>query len=290
VLLRSTGVDYTSANLPTGPAPLRLQLNFDGSAHLLPGKGRGKGGGGALLVDLATDRLVWYGCKHLPNCTVNEGEYCGLEIGLRAAKKLAPHHLCVKGDSMLVIGQLNGDLRTEAEHLQSANATCKMLFHSIASATTTHVYREKNTAADALANAAADGQNVDSWIDGEPPPLCDAVPRSHRSDTPDKATALLGICPHSTKALISKPIDWFQILRTSSLRHLFDTRNEAIKAGHQTSALSIRRRVTRDFIQQIMLRLAAGKKCGTLCLDTLLPPGTDQSNVSASSFNDIATW
>ena len=87
-------------------------------------------------------------------------------------------------------------------------------------------------------------------------------------------------------------MDWFQILRLSTLRHLNDTRNEARMDDHHSDAKVVRGRIARDLIRRVQLRWVAGGKMGQLRVQTLLREGvqTSPETVHARDFTDITEW
>ena len=85
-------------------------------------------------------------------------------------------------------------------------------------------------------------------------------------------------------------MDWFQIIRLSILRHLYDTQQEAWSAEHQVSSKSIRERVARDFTKMIQLRWAADISCGNLRSEVVLRPGINQKLATAADFLKISEW
>jgi ribonuclease HI len=99
---------------------------------------------------------MWEGSKYLGEASNNRAEYEGLILGLEAAHKKSVEELAVYGDSELVTRQMRGEYQVKANHLrplwQQARDLCKRFkrveFH--------HVGRERNAAADALANEAMD--------------------------------------------------------------------------------------------------------------------------------------
>ena len=94
----------------------------------------------------------------------------------------------------------------------------------------------------------------------------------------------------STASLNEKPVSWFQVLRLSALRRIYESRVSALDHGLDEDAACIKHRISRDFVQRVQLRLAAGKRCGTLKLRSILPAGLNFKKVSASDFYDIAAW
>ena len=244
-----------------------------------------------MLRNAATGRVIWWGCEHLPNATNNEAEYNGLEIGLRAAVLLGAHHVDVRGDSQLILTQIAGSAKVNATTLRPSYNKCRALLSQIVSSTLTHRFREANKCADRIANFAADGWTVQRWTNGVPRQLPRGIPPSqHRADVPDLATALLGIPPHSVEATVCEPVDWFQLVRLSVLRHIYDARNAAIRNNLCVGASEIKRDVARDFIRVVQLRLAAEIPCGALRVDSVLRNDVDRKNASVADFYDIEAW
>ena len=115
---------------PSAPAPLRespcdasatpplnegsYTLYFDGACRGNPGPS----GAGALIRRDADDRVIFELAEYLgDDKTNNEAEYLALLRGLSKAADLGICHLDVKGDSSLVVNQVNGAWKVKKEHL-----------------------------------------------------------------------------------------------------------------------------------------------------------------------------
>ena len=154
---------------PSAPAPLRespcdasatpplnegsYTLYFDGACRGNPGPS----GAGALIRRDADDRVIFELAEYLgDDKTNNEAEYLALLRGLSKAADLGICHLDVKGDSSLVVNQVNGAWKVKKEHLVPLWRTARDIidanFPSFFRAS--HVDRERNAEADALANTA----------------------------------------------------------------------------------------------------------------------------------------
>ena len=240
------------------------------------------------MGDLRTGRLVWQATEHMPNTTNNEAEWRGLLLGLRAAVQLGAYHVSVGGDSKLILEQLLGESRVEEKRLTRDFVECRMLLSRLATMKANHYRRGKNKAADALANIAADGVTDAYWADGKP--VCADTQRRHRSDIPDIGTCLLGVERHARKAVNEKPVSWFQVIRLSALRRIYESRTSARVHSLDEDAVCIKRRISRDFLQRVQLRLAAKKPCGSLKLRSILPIGLNPRTISSNDFFDIAAW
>jgi len=136
------------------------ELYFDGCSKGNPGPS----GTGAVLYRNREE--IWVDCQYIGDKrTNNEAEYCALIMGLEQAIKQNIQFLSVYGDSLLVINQVNGVYKVK-------NAKMIPLFKKVISLKTkfefvefTHVYRDKNTRADELANIALTIVNLDNDTD-----------------------------------------------------------------------------------------------------------------------------
>jgi ribonuclease HI len=146
------GANVVGANV-VGANVVVHTLFFDGCSKGNPGKA----GAGAVLFK--NQEEIWskahfVGMKE----TNNSAEYMGLIIGLEEAVKQRLSPLLVKGDSLLVIKQMQGVYKVNAPHLiplhQRASALVKQLGSSVEFQ---HVYRALNKRADALSNEALMG-------------------------------------------------------------------------------------------------------------------------------------
>lgn len=143
-------------------------LRTDGGARGNPGPG----GAGFVLED-ETGSVVRSGGRYLGCVTNNNAEYEALIWGLRTAIDHGVTNLRVCADSELVVRQINGQYRVKNEGLKPLFAQAKALLSRFASVEVTHVRREANAAADALANEAMDtratcGDGVDHTDGGQP--------------------------------------------------------------------------------------------------------------------------
>jgi ribonuclease HI len=128
-------------------------VNTDGGARGNPGPG----GAGMILRD-AAGNMVARGGAYLGLVTNNVAEYEALLWGMRAAHALGARRLTVRADSELVIRQLNGEYRVKNEGLKPLFVQAQALRRTFESVVFTHVRREDNAEADALANEAMDGR------------------------------------------------------------------------------------------------------------------------------------
>jgi ribonuclease H / adenosylcobalamin/alpha-ribazole phosphatase len=90
--------------------------------------------------------------------TNNEAEYHALIEGLKAVSEWKPDRLEVYLDSKLVVEQVKGHYRVKEPRLQPLHREAKELLLGFGEVSISHVERERNKGADALANMAIDAQ------------------------------------------------------------------------------------------------------------------------------------
>ena len=128
-----------------------LRLYTDGAARGNPGPA----GLGAVIEDDQGLRLRGL-CRYIGVATNNKAEYLALIEGLRAVEEWKPDRLEVFLDSKLVVEQVNGRWKIKHAELQPLARQVQALLRGFAAVSVTHVPREKNKGADALANKAID--------------------------------------------------------------------------------------------------------------------------------------
>ena len=140
-------------------APARVIINCDGAARGNPGPA----GAGAIVVDESGVVLAEV-AEGLGETTNNVAEYTAVIRGLEEAKRLGAHEVLLRSDSQLLINQLTGRYRVKAPHLQPLHKRVRDLMRAFARVDLEHVPRERNAAADSLANLG-----VDRWLaEGRP--------------------------------------------------------------------------------------------------------------------------
>jgi ribonuclease HI len=136
-----------------GPRLKTLRVFTDGAARGNPGPA----GLGVVIEDEHGMRLRglhrWLGVA-----TNNEAEYHALIEGLKAVAEWKPDRLEVYLDSKLVVEQVNGRWKVKEARLQALQTKAKELLAGFPEVEIKHVERERNKAADALANQAIDAQ------------------------------------------------------------------------------------------------------------------------------------
>ncbi|ABO97497.1 predicted protein, partial [Ostreococcus lucimarinus CCE9901] len=126
---------------------------FDGASRGNPGEA----GAGALLRRKRDDRIVEELLEYLGNeRTVNEAEYAALCLGLRKAVELGITKIEVRGDSKLIVNQVEGSFKLKSANLKSMHAEACELKEKFTEFKISHVKREFNKHADHLANMAVD--------------------------------------------------------------------------------------------------------------------------------------
>lgn len=129
-------------------------LHFDGGSRGNPGPG------GCGWVIKKGDVEIYAGSAPLGECTNNYAEYKALEHGLKTAIDKGYNRLSVYGDSILVINQVMGVWECNAPKLVPILKAVNKLKSKFEKIEFTHVMRNDNKRADALANEAMDIQNI----------------------------------------------------------------------------------------------------------------------------------
>ena len=126
---------------------------FDGGSRGNPGPA----GCGYVIYD-HDNNIVCEDSRYLGVQTNNYAEYMGLVEGLKKAIELNIQDLIIKGDSLLVIKQLNGSYNVKSENLKPLYENAHSLTKNIKRIQYIHINREMNVAADKLANIAMDNK------------------------------------------------------------------------------------------------------------------------------------
>jgi len=126
-------------------------LMFDGGSRGNPGHA----GCGYVIYD-SSYRIVYEGSQSLGIQTNNYAEYMGFILGVKKASEHKITNLVVKGDSLLVINQLNGTYAVKSDNLKPLYNEAKNILQQFDNIQYIHVKRNNNCAADELANRAMD--------------------------------------------------------------------------------------------------------------------------------------
>jgi ribonuclease HI len=142
--------DSSSAPAPKHATPA-YSANIDGGSRGNPGPAAYgvviRGPGGAIVAKLK---------KYIGRSTNNVAEYYGLIAALDYAQSHGIRTLCVESDSELLVKQMRGQYRVKSAELQPLFERARKMARNFEAFRIDHVYRERNTEADALANEALD--------------------------------------------------------------------------------------------------------------------------------------
>ena len=183
---------------------MKVLVDADGGARGNPGPA----GYGAVVRAAGTGEILLERYGPLGVNTNNVAEYSGLIAVLRAAHELGATHVAVRMDSKLVIEQMSGRWQIKNPGLRPLAAEAAALVGRFAEVTFEWVPRDRNKAADALANRAMDeaaGKPVVDRIETEPLPVLRpaAVRRTWMPPSLDDATRLL-LVRHGETALTAQ--------------------------------------------------------------------------------------
>ena len=123
-------------------------LYFDGCSKGNPGKG----GSGTIIYD-NHNNIIWSESIYIGDYITNNcAEYNALIFGMKAAISFNIKKIIIKGDSQLIIKQMNGEYKVKSNiELFNSASLLKKEFDEI---TFEHIYRIENIEADKLANDA----------------------------------------------------------------------------------------------------------------------------------------
>jgi ribonuclease HI len=123
-------------------------LYFDGAVNV-------SGNGAGAVVISPENKQYPVSTRLLFECTNNTAEYEACIIGLEAALELKAKKLEVFGDSLLIICQVKGEWKTKDEKLKLYQNYLLRLANEFEEIKFTHISRDKNQFADALATLAS---------------------------------------------------------------------------------------------------------------------------------------
>ena len=125
-------------------------IYFDGGSRGNPGAAAGA----AVLV--TPDGEMHTSSVFLENATNNQAEYVGLIAGLELAKELDYQSLEIKGDSQLVVDQMNGKSKVKSDNLKPLHQQAQALLNEFEDVNFNWVKRQDNTLADQAVNECID--------------------------------------------------------------------------------------------------------------------------------------
>ena len=131
---------------------VRVIVEADGGSRGNPGPA----GYGAVVREASTGEVLLERYGSLGTTTNNVAEYTGLIAGLKAAAELNATHVDVRMDSKLVVEQMSGRWQIKNPGLRPLAAEAATLVGRFTEVTFDWIPRERNKAADALANRAMD--------------------------------------------------------------------------------------------------------------------------------------
>jgi ribonuclease HI len=145
---------------PAAPAVARAWI--DGASRGNPGES----GFGVIFESRQGDGQPEEIAGFLGRTTNNVAEYAALVAALTHAQRQGVSRLTLYSDSELLVRQLQGLYRVKAPHLVPLYLRVLKLRRGIPGLDVRHVPREKNRAADALANRAIDERlPVPEWLE-----------------------------------------------------------------------------------------------------------------------------
>ncbi|MDD4003579.1 MAG: ribonuclease HI family protein [Elusimicrobiaceae bacterium] len=131
---------------------MKLLINIDGGCRGNPGPGSS-----AVVIKDETGRLLKEEGRYLgPLTTNNKAEFTALHVALECARELRADELDIRSDSLLLVKQYSGEFRIKNPDLAALMTQIRALAKHFARVRLSHVRRELNREADALANRVLD--------------------------------------------------------------------------------------------------------------------------------------
>jgi len=130
---------------------MKCILRTDGGARGNPGPA-----GIGAVIESEKGEVLETVSKYLGVRRNNQTEYQAVIEGLRKCKELGATAVHVYADSELLVNQANGDYKVKNDGLKTLFQEMKNIESHIGAVRYEHVRREKNLAADKLANEAMD--------------------------------------------------------------------------------------------------------------------------------------
>lgn len=129
-------------------------LRTDGGSRGNPGPA-----GAGFVIEVGGE-IVCRGGKFIPSATNNIAEYEAFIWGLANVAALGHSEVRVFSDSELLVKQINGQYRVKNEGLKPLFVKARGEIRRFSACEVTHVRRELNEAADAMANEAMDARGT----------------------------------------------------------------------------------------------------------------------------------
>ncbi|GLW57790.1 bifunctional RNase H/acid phosphatase [Kitasatospora phosalacinea] len=161
-------------------AGARYVVEADGGSRGNPGPA----GYGAVVRDADTGQVLVEAAEYIGHATNNVAEYRGLIAGLKAARDLDPDaRVTVRMDSKLVVEQMSGRWRVKHPDMRPLAAEARAVLPA-GNVTYDWIPRERNKAADRLANEAMDAGRQGRQWEPAPRPAAPAVSTVAATDEP----------------------------------------------------------------------------------------------------------
>ncbi len=108
---------------------------------------------GAVIRDERGELIAWRN-KAAPAMTCNEAEYAALIFALEQALTFKPQEVHAFSDSRVVVEQMRGWMRVHSDNLRPLHRKARQLAERFERISFTHIPRERNQLADAIADDA----------------------------------------------------------------------------------------------------------------------------------------
>ncbi len=134
-----------------GRGAISLRIYTDGASRGNPGEA-----GIGVVIEDENGRKIKEIRRYIGKATNNQAEYMALLAALHAAREMGAEDISVFADSELLVKQMKGEYRVKHPQLQPLFVQAKGLISGLKRFKISHIPREKNAPADALANEAID--------------------------------------------------------------------------------------------------------------------------------------
>jgi ribonuclease HI len=130
---------------------VKTVVHVDGGARGNPGPAAT-----GVVIETPDGQVLYAGGETIGVATNNVAEYRALLAGLEHARELGATEVDVRGDSALVVNQVNGTWKIKEPHLRPLREEAVRALQGFDRWTLRHVRREHNAHADELVNQALD--------------------------------------------------------------------------------------------------------------------------------------
>jgi len=150
-----------------------LRAYIDGGSRGNPGPAAA----GVAVVDADSGRPVRKAGFFLGEMTNNQAEYHGLLRAIEICRELGADRVSIVSDSQLMVRQIHGEYRVKSSTLKPLHRKALDALDGFEAWDMSHVLREQNEQADALANEAMDAQ-TDVTDARRKPPVAGSTPEA----------------------------------------------------------------------------------------------------------------